>query len=182
MRNNPLGAWIRAVAPAVIWLLTRQAGRGLPPGAEIGLEATLAAAAGFLLVRENGRSAFRRPGREALPYLGIGILMAAAGRICLGRPADPERTRIAFLQICVIGPAAEEILYRGLAGEGLRRLLPEAGAAIVSSLLFAAAHGTPARMLCAFAAGLLFYRAFRKTGSLWVPLLMHMILNGAAFF
>ena len=181
MRNNPLADWLRAVLPALAWLLLRHAGRGLPPAAEFGLEAALAGAAGWLYCREKGTGEFRLKGKAGILYLGLGILFGAACRLCFGKPEGREASVSAFFQLCILGPAAEEIIYRVLVQSRLRRLLPEAGAAAVSALLFAAAHETPVRMACAGAAGLLLALAYRKTGSITVPVLMHIFFNMAAF-
>ncbi|MBQ8072957.1 MAG: CPBP family intramembrane metalloprotease [Clostridia bacterium] len=181
MGNSPVARWLRAVSPALIWLLLRHAGKGLPPAVGICLEAALAAAAWWLFRREKGKTGFRLEGKAGLLFLGIGMLWGLAGRLCFGKPAGQENSLAAFFRLCILGPAAEEILYRGLVEGRLRRLLPENGAAAVSALLFAAAHDTPARMACALAAGILFSVAFRKTGSLAVPVLMHMVINMAAF-
>ena len=55
------------------------------------------------------------------------------------------------------------------------------GAAAVSALFFAAAHGTPVRMAGALAAGLALGLVRLKTGSVTAPLLIHMLLNLTAF-
>ena len=181
MGNNPLSGWLHAVSPALAWLLLRYSGKGLPPTAMMILEGSLAALAWWLFCRENGRSGFRLKGKTSFLYIGLGILCGAVGRLCFGQPKSQENSFFTFFQLCIIGPASEEIIYRGLIHARLRNFLPEAGAVAVSSLLFAVAHETPAQMGCALAAGILFSWAFRKTGLIAVPVLMHMFINFFAF-
>ena len=83
----------------------------------------------------------------------------------------------AFLLVCVLGPITEEILDRGLVYEHCLRFLPVAGAILLNSLLFAVAHGSPVQMAVAFAAGLLFSLARKKTGTVTAPVIMHILIN-----
>lgn len=181
MRNKPLRDWLLAVAPALAWLALRRAGNGLPMAARIGLEGAAFAAAAWLLLREDGRSVFRLTGRDALLSIGLGLLLGLGGRLCFGKAEGAEATASAFFLLCVLGPAAEEVLYRGLIYGRLRRRMTGMGAAAVSALFFAAAHGTPVRMAGALAAGLALGLVRLKTGSVTAPLLIHMLLNLTAF-
>ena len=182
MRNNALRSWVIAALPALVWLVFRYAGKNLPPAAEICLTGAALAAAAYLLLLEQGKALFRLEWKACLPAAGIGIAMGIASRVCFGKPDGGETSVSAFLLLCVLGPAAEEVLYRGLVYGRCLRFLPGAGAIAVSSLLFAAAHGTPARMAAALAMGVLLGLARRKTGTVTVPGILHMAANLAVFF
>ena len=180
MRNNPLAAWLRALAPAFCLLALRRAGRGLPGWGRLWLEAAVLAAAVWLFCRESGKEGFRLSGKGCFLWIGLGALCGGALRLLFGKPAGPEEA-LGFLTVCVLGPACEETVYRGLVEDRLKPLLPGALSAAVSALLFAAAHEGPARMACALGAGLLFSLARRRTGSLTAPILMHMTVNLLSF-
>ena len=75
----------------------------------------------------------------------------------------------------VLAPACEEVFFRGyLYGVFARR--GEGEAALLTALLFAAAHGTDG-MLTYFLLGLLFAAVCLHTGSVLAPLMLHMAYN-----
>lgn len=173
--------WLPAVLPAAALLLFRYAVKGLPPAAEVCLSCFLLAASAFWYRRKKRSAAFRLPVGACLLWTGTGIAFGILNRICFGKPADTSAGMAAFLLLCILGPATEEIVYRGLVYEFCLRFLPAAGAVLLNSLLFAAAHGSPEQMAVAFAAGVLFSFARKKTGTVIVPALMHIMANMAVF-
>jgi uncharacterized protein len=96
---------------------------------------------------------------------------------------------LVFLSLVILPPIAEEIATRGFLYTGLRSKLPKVFAAILTSLLFAAAHlqwgnGAPLLWVAAldtFVLSLILVYLREKTGSLWSPIMVHMIKNGMAF-
>jgi membrane protease YdiL (CAAX protease family) len=193
MQKPSVRDWLSAVFPALIWLLLRYAGKNLPPAAQIGLTAGLFVAAIIWYCREKessssrhcrsrkGIAVFRLSGKDILLWTGVGIACGLLNRLCFGKSADASSGVPAFLLICVLGPITEEIIYRGLVYERCLRFLPETGAILLNSLLFAVAHGSPAQMAVAFIAGLLFSFARKKTGTVTAPVIMHIIINLSVF-
>lgn len=94
-----------------------------------------------------------------------------------------------FLALVILPPLVEEILVRGFLFTGLKSRLALLPAALVTSLVFAAAHlqaGSGKPLLWTAAADtfvlsmvLVFIR--HKTGSLWPGIGVHFIKNGIAF-
>lgn len=95
---------------------------------------------------------------------------------------------LVFLTLVVLVPITEEIVARGFLFGGLRTKIPFVGAAVITSILFAAAH------LGAASDGLLWVAAIdtfilslvlcflrEKTGSLWPSISIHSLKNGVAF-
>ncbi len=93
-----------------------------------------------------------------------------------------------FFSLVILPPITEEIVARGFLFGGLRTKLPFVVSAIVTSILFAAAH------LGAATEGLLWIAAIdtfilsmvlchlrEKTGSLWPSIGVHALKNGLAF-
>ena len=87
-----------------------------------------------------------------------------------------------FLGICIIGPIMEEIIMR-------RIILREMEAAtksmwlgiIISSALFAIIHINPIQVVFAMPAGIFLGWVYCKTGSLLVPICIHIINNTISF-
>lgn len=94
-----------------------------------------------------------------------------------------------FLSLVILPPLIEEILVRGFLFTGLRTKLPIIVAAIVASLVFAAAHlqwgsGKPLLWTAAadtFVLSMVLVGLRQKTGSLWPGIGVHFIKNGLAF-
>ncbi|MSQ40857.1 MAG: CPBP family intramembrane metalloprotease [Dehalococcoidia bacterium] len=79
-----------------------------------------------------------------------------------------------------LGPLAEEIFFRGFLLRGLAPRLGGAGAAIVSSLIFAIAHLTPGVLAPIFILGLLLSWLYLKTRSIVPGLIAHSAQNALA--
>ena len=94
-----------------------------------------------------------------------------------------------FVSLVILPPITEEIVARGFLYTGLRSRLPVFAAAIITSVMFAAAHlqwGNDAPLLWVaaldtFILSLILVYLREKTASLWSPVLVHMIKNGFAF-
>jgi membrane protease YdiL (CAAX protease family) len=79
--------------------------------------------------------------------------------------------------VCVFAPVFEEILFRGFLYRNLRdRFGPWLGLCF-SSFLFAIAHVDMSNLLPLFAIGLAFGYSYERSGSLWVPILIHALWN-----
>ncbi len=182
MEKNGIREWVAAVLPALVWLFLRWAGKGLPPAAEFSLVLVILGVSAFLYRREKGAGVFRLSGRDCLLWFAAGIACGFLNRFCFGKPAEVMPGVPGFLLLCILGPLAEEIIYRGFVYERSLQFLPAAGAVLLNSLLFAAAHGSPAQAAFAFAAGILFSFACRKAGSVTASMILHMIMNMIVFF
>lgn len=96
---------------------------------------------------------------------------------------------LVFLSLVVLPPLVEEIVFRGVLYTGLRKSMNVIGAAISTSVLFAAAHllgGVEDALLWVaaidtFILSLVLVYLREKTGSLWPAILLHAIKNGVAF-
>ncbi len=95
-----------------------------------------------------------------------------------------------YVSLAVLPPIVEEITARGLLYSGLKNRLPVVKAAIITSLLFGAAHlqaGGNAPLLWVagidtFILSLFLVYLREKTNSLWSPIFLHAIKNNIAFF
>lgn len=93
------------------------------------------------------------------------------------------------LSLVVLPPLAEEILVRGFLYTSLRKYLRFGWAALITSLIFAAAHlpegGSAGPLYIAaldtFTLSVVLCYLREKTGSLWAGILLHALKNGLAF-
>lgn len=85
-------------------------------------------------------------------------------------------TALNLLLGCVIAPAAEECMFRGLL---LDRLRPygDKFAVCASALCFGLFHGNLSQMFYACAIGLIFGYVALRTGTLWQTILLHAMVN-----
>ena len=84
----------------------------------------------------------------------------------------------AFLAIGLIGPITEEILFRGLIYGALEKRLRVVGTIFVSSFLFALTHLQVVYFLPILGLGLVLGWARWKSGSIGLPILVHVLNNG----
>lgn len=96
---------------------------------------------------------------------------------------------ITFVSLVILPPLTEEILVRGLLYSSLKKAMPVLGAALTTSVLFAAAHlpegGAAGPLYIAaidtFILSLVLIYLREKSGSLWPCIILHAIKNGVAF-
>lgn len=79
----------------------------------------------------------------------------------------------------VVAPLCEEVVFRGYFYPAMKAFAGGLPAALVSALVFSAAHGTLAALLPLFCFGLLLVWLYEKTGSIWTPMAVHLCFNGA---
>lgn len=87
---------------------------------------------------------------------------------------DPRLELPLFVVVVVVGPIAEEILFRGILFRRLLRRWPPLLAALGSSLLFGAAHFD---LVGSTLMGLALVALYVRTRSLWVPVAAHALNN-----
>lgn len=89
---------------------------------------------------------------------------------------------VAFLTIVILAPVAEELLFRGYMYERLKRYGGTIIAILIVSVVFGLAHGQMNVALTTFALSVVLCLARDWTGTIWIPILVHMINNGVAFY
>lgn len=82
-----------------------------------------------------------------------------------------------FLAVGVIAPFAEELLFRGVIFAGLAQYLPLWWAAIISGIIFGAAHLDPWSIVPLAVVGTGLALLYRRTGSLWPNIIAHGAFN-----
>jgi hypothetical protein len=88
-----------------------------------------------------------------------------------------------FFAVCLIGPIMEEIMMRRVVLAEIREATGKKWLAIIiSAFLFAVMHGNPIQIVFAMPAGILLGWLYCKTGSLLVPIGVHIMNNTISFF
>lgn len=164
-------------------------------------------ALGFALADANGRlgEALRRLGLRGFAWRAAGLavaawvlyLLLAAGLNPLLDPDQEDVTRelgvddesagaliTAGLLIVVAAPVSEEIFFRGFMFAGFRRRMPMIVAAALSAVFWGSLHLSGGNIgvavqLSVF--GVILALLYERTGTLWAPILAHMINNAIAF-
>lgn len=90
---------------------------------------------------------------------------------------SPGTILLSIMSVVIIGPFAEEIIFRGFLFGGLRRWLPVWGAILVSGLLFGALHFSPLIVIM----GIVLAIVYASTGSLYASMLTHFLYNATSF-
>ncbi len=89
---------------------------------------------------------------------------------------------LAFLTLVVVAPIAEEALFRGYLFGKLKKHIPVWLAVLITSALFALAHGQWNVAVDTFALSIVLCSLREVTGSIWAGVLLHMAKNGIAFY
>lgn len=82
--------------------------------------------------------------------------------------------------IAVFSPLGEELLYRGIITNALLRYSPFIGV-VGSTVIFALMHGINNIFPAAVVAGLATAEVFRRSGSIWPGLVVHVVFNLPSF-
>ncbi len=85
--------------------------------------------------------------------------------------------RITLLCLGILSPIAEELLFRGILYNSIKKLLNPKVALVLSALLFGIYHMNLVQGLYAFVMGLLMAYAYERFGSFFYPVAMHIFAN-----
>lgn len=85
-----------------------------------------------------------------------------------------------FLVMVLLPAFAEELFFRGILQKLLQRSINHRSAILLTAVAFALVHGQPLSFLPLFFMGALLGASKLWTGSLWTPILLHLINNLAA--
>jgi len=117
--------------------------------------------------------------------LGLGTLQSVVVHVrpeqsvvgALAGARDPLLIGAFAVVACVVAPFVEELVFRGLLFNALRRYVPFALAAPLSALLFAYAHATPSALVPLWGGGIVLAYVYARTGALTASMLSHATFN-----
>ena len=85
---------------------------------------------------------------------------------------------VTFFIVAVYAPVCEEIVFRGITYESLRKDMSVLKAMIISAVFFGLAHMNFNQAAYALLLGLILVLVREATGSLWATILIHVVFNG----
>lgn len=88
---------------------------------------------------------------------------------------------ITILLVVVIGPVAEEVLFRGVIYGKLRDCFTVTQAAVISAAIFGIYHKNIVQGVYAALFGIILAYIFEKTQTLWGSVFMHMVFNLSSY-
>ncbi|PID40054.1 MAG: hypothetical protein CR984_05165 [Proteobacteria bacterium] len=133
-----------------------------------GIVTGLSWSAAFAIIVMGGAFALFLGGRDPLALIRMPL------------PGTTDQRVLFFLIGGIVGPAAEEVVFRGIVFGYLRRW--GAFTAVVgSTLLFAALHPGNGFPFIQTVGGIVFGLAYHRSGSLAAPMIVHMLGNLALF-
>jgi len=92
--------------------------------------------------------------------------------------APSQTVATIVLAAVVVAPVVEEAVFRVAFFRTASAHLPEELAALVVSLAFALSHGLLVQVPALMALALVLQEVLRRSGNLWVPILVHALFNG----
>jgi len=84
---------------------------------------------------------------------------------------------IVFITVGIMAPIIEEIIFRGLVLNELKKVVPACPAIILQAIIFGIYHMNPLQGVYASLLGIVLGIAAEKTGSIWTPILIHISFN-----
>ena len=147
---------------------------------------------GWIAIGLSKATAFRGLQRGLYWSIGFGLLALGAGLVLRflsinpldffgpAPPTEPFQIFLLFLVGGLVGPVAEEFFFRGILYGYFRRwgFIP---ALLLSTLLFVLMHPVKPLALIQTAGGIVFALAYEREKNLLVPIIIHVLGNGAIF-
>ena len=96
--------------------------------------------------------------------------------VAISIPQNPLALLLFAVQLCVLTPLVEEVVFRGIIFQSMRRF-GDSFALVLSAILFALFHGNLSQAPNAFLMGLVIGYLVLYSGSLWVGIIIHAVNN-----
>ncbi len=179
-------AIVEGISLGVLWAFLRS--RGAKP-ADIGLKRPKWRDLGFALLGFGAYFLLYIAIIQILHALLPGLNLEQKQELGFSTAVSGSLLWLVFISLVILPPLTEEIIMRGFLYTGLKSKLPKVSAAILTSVIFAAAHlqagsGNSLLWVAAidtFILSLVLVYLREKTDSLWASIGVHMIKNGIAF-
>lgn len=109
----------------------------------------------------------------------IGVETAQDSVKLLRETTNPHIVSLMAVAAIVVAPLCEEVVFRGYLYPAIKHHCGAFSAAMISALVFSAAHGSLVALIPLFVMGLVFVWLYEKTGSIWAPMALHAAFNSA---
>lgn len=108
----------------------------------------------------------------AYAWSGANLVQAAFGKSPLAMEMTSRSRAVVLAAMVGVGPFAEEVVFRGILYQGLRRGFSAGETNLMTSLVFALVHPLQVPWI-QFVGGVAFGLLYEKTGALLAPFLVH---------
>ena len=95
-----------------------------------------------------------------------------------GNAQDPTLLVLMTFTAVIVAPIAEEFIFRGYIYGVSKRFLGRTSAIVFTSIIFAVIHHNAYALFPLIFLAVLLVLAYEFTGTIWVPIAMHMLFNG----
>lgn len=124
---------------------------------------------------------------KIFPLISLGISLSVLLNMIIFKINSPKIVNtisipIAILTTGIIGPIYEEILFRYLLYNRLKRSYKYKKALLITTIIFALTHLNPIKILYAFILGLTFNYIYEKENNILAPILIHTSANIMSIF
>ena len=125
--------------------------------------------------------------KKYFSLISIGISIACFMNMLIYKIIPPQETStialpIAFLSSGLIGPIYEEILFRYLFFNRLKKYFSKKKAILITTLIFALIHLSSIKIIYAFFLGLILTISYEKYQTILAPVLIHIFANSIVLF
>jgi len=125
--------------------------------------------------------------KQYFPYIYIGISLATFLNMIIFKINPPTSTTtislpLAIISSGIIGPIYEEILFRYVFYNRLKKFLKKKTAIFLTTLVFALIHLTPIKIVYAFIIGLVLNLVYEKEKNILSSILIHISANIIVLF
>lgn len=125
--------------------------------------------------------------KKYFPFISLGISLSILLNMIIFKinPSQIPTTNIKTIIIIstgIIGPIYEEILFRYLLYNRLKKIYNYKKALLITTTIFAITHLNPIKISYAFILGLIFNYTYEKENNIIVPILIHISANIMSVF
>jgi len=114
---------------------------------------------------------------ELMEYLGVEKVQDTVA--IFQKEKDMSIVVLLAFAAVIIAPICEEIVFRGYLYPVAKKFTGPWIAGVCSALVFSAVHGSMSALLPLFLLGLVLVALYEYTGSIWAPIAVHFLFNGA---
>ena len=124
---------------------------------------------------------------KIFPLISLGISLSVLLNMIIFKINPPQTVNaisipMAIMTTGIIGPIYEEILFRYLLYNRLKRSYKYKKALLITTIIFALTHLNPIKILYAFILGLTFNYIYEKENNILAPILIHTSANIMSIF